>query len=66
MIKTSFYLNLFNSACNICSGDLEKNNGSILSTNWIFAFDAIGIDLVTKEYFSLATTAAAQYKTTNT
>ena len=58
-------MNLFNSACNICSGDLEKNHGSILSTNGIFAFDAVGIDFVAKEYSSLATTAAAQYKTTN-
>ncbi|MFV5614207.1 short-chain dehydrogenase, partial [Acinetobacter baumannii] len=48
-----------------CLGDLEKNHGSILSTNGIFAFDAVGIDLVAKEYSSLATTAAAQYKTTN-
>ncbi len=45
-----------------CLGDLEKNHGSILSTNGIFAFDAVGIDLVAKEYSSLATTAAAQYK----
>ncbi|AFI97272.1 SDR family NAD(P)-dependent oxidoreductase [Acinetobacter baumannii] len=48
-----------------CLGDLEKNHGSILSTNGIFAFDAVGIDLVAKEYSSLATTAAAQYKATN-
>jgi len=48
-----------------CLRDLEKNNGSILSTNGIFAFDAVGIDLVAKEYSSLAIAAAAQYKTTN-
>ncbi|MGP2451967.1 SDR family NAD(P)-dependent oxidoreductase [Acinetobacter baumannii] len=48
-----------------CLNDLKRNQESILSTNGIFALDLVGVDLVAKEYSSLAIAASAQYKTTN-
>jgi short-subunit dehydrogenase len=48
-----------------CLPDLDANNGSILSTNGIFALDNTQTDSMAYPYASLAIPAAAQNKTTN-
>ncbi len=46
-LTKSFHIRVSELYCDgaqACLGDLEKNHGSILSTNGIFCFDAVGID----------------------
>ncbi|MHA3056093.1 SDR family NAD(P)-dependent oxidoreductase [Acinetobacter sp. ANC 4633] len=48
-----------------CLNDLKNNQGSILSTNGVFALDLNEIDMIAQEYAALSIAVASQYKTTN-
>lgn len=66
-LSQSFHLRVSSYIATVqaCLEDLKKNQGSILSTNGVFALDLHEVDGVAKEYSALAIAAAAQYKTTN-